>query len=554
MLFLLAAMMLQVGLAQEQGAAPAKQCVLEGTAVDATTGEALPKVTVKLVRESSQQSSGYVRTTDASGRFRFEGVAAGDYELVGDRPGYLEGQFGATKPVGAGITLHLKAGDELSELPLKLTRFSVVSGKVLDEDGEPVSGARINAISTFWARGQREYGTTEQGTTNDRGEYRISGLSPGRYYFRVSTGDARFTREPGGPVESLLPVFYPDSLTIDHAAGVQLEPAQNLDGIDFKLKTGPVFQIRGAIKTARGVELDQLEVSAENSIQKTGVLDFDSDVDQKGNFDIVPIPAGHYELEVIDPRHNVLTAVPIEIRTRDVTGMVISLPGPIELKGVVRWPENGSAPAAIFALPPQRTFDGAYRAPVEPNGAFTIKDVPAGEYVIGVDGRLAGEYVKSILYNQQEVLGEVIDLSGGSAGALEIVISGGAGQIEGTISGTQDKPAIQEKAGDSSSKVAAPLQAVLVSERQRLYGQRARFETADESAHFSFTDLPPGKYHAFAVAGGVDWGVWENEDFLKQIQSEGVEIEVSENQKKQVPLTPISADTLERAIQKAEQQ
>jgi hypothetical protein len=149
--------------AQQSGTPPVSQtqkCVVEGTATDANTAEVLHKVAVHLSPGSNGHGSGgdteYSTTIDASGHFRFENVRSGDYMLEGEHAGYLNSYFGARKPAAFGTIVHLSAGDKLSELQLKLWPRCVVSGKVVDENGQPVS-AQIYAIAQLWFRGQRRY-------------------------------------------------------------------------------------------------------------------------------------------------------------------------------------------------------------------------------------------------------------------------------------------------------------------------------------------------------------------------------------------------------------
>lgn len=77
------------------------RCVLEGTAVDFATGEPLSKTKIRLV-PSTGTAPGQMTITDASGYFHLQGIPEGEYELTGERIGYLKSEFGARQPGGSG--------------------------------------------------------------------------------------------------------------------------------------------------------------------------------------------------------------------------------------------------------------------------------------------------------------------------------------------------------------------------------------------------------------------------------------------------------------------
>ncbi len=223
---------------------PQQTCVLEGTAVDALTGEALRKVTVRLASGANE----YVGATDTAGQFHFEGFRTGDYELTGERAGYLKVAFGARSPEAHGTVLHFGAGDKLSDLTLKLTASSSVSGKIVDETGEPVPRAYVAAIRPTWRKGHREFSPAGQTNTNDAGEYRIGELAPGPYYLYAGvSAEPLHTRWRKSRNRRHFPSCIPTRLHFENAAQLNIQQSQNLTGVDFHLHTGNVFHVRGRV-------------------------------------------------------------------------------------------------------------------------------------------------------------------------------------------------------------------------------------------------------------------------------------------------------------------
>lgn len=519
-------------------------CVLDGSATDSITGEPLRKVTVRLM--SSSGGPEYVGTTDAEGRFHFEGFQAGDYGLEGERAGYLKISFGARRPQGRGAVLHFKSGDKLSNLELKLTSSSSLSGKVLDENGEPVFGTTVMAVNQVWVHGRREYRDAAQADSNDTGEYRIHDLAPGRYYLYARGQERRFVEDPGKPEEEMLPAFYPDSQTSASATAVDLEPAQNLTGLNFRLHIGEVFHVRGRVNAgALSEPLSRLSVMVNKTGLDSRVWGTDpSDIKGDGVFDIPGVPSDAYRAQVLERyRGAIVGTAPVEVKGANVDGIVISLNADLEVTGAIRIGADAGSAAGIRINAESvegNTAGNTFYGTDDGNGGFRIQ-MPPGKYVLSANIPDKKEYVASIQYGGQEVLGAPVDFSSG-AGTLEVLIKTGAGTIDGNVdSGDQQEQAASE------AKPASAASIVLISEQPRLDDKGVLFAQADQNGHFSFKGVPPGKYYAFA-GGDVDTGLWQNREFLAQIQAQGLEVDLPENGALQIRVPVLADDEVERAL------
>ncbi len=99
--------------------------------------------------------------TDREGRFVVPGLPAGRYRIIVERDGYVRAVSMATIESAAATTT-----------AIALTPTGVITGRVADAQGNPVSRAFVRAAS-----GKVSY----EGQTNDLGEYRIFDLPPGQY-------------------------------------------------------------------------------------------------------------------------------------------------------------------------------------------------------------------------------------------------------------------------------------------------------------------------------------------------------------------------------------
>src|SRR6185295_7616578 len=105
-------------------------------------------------------------------------AAAGAQRVVANKPGYAR-----SEPVTAA------AGQPVE---IRLRRGAIISGRVVDQFGDPVAGARIAAQSPASARDNAPSIAVVE--SDDRGDYRLAGLPAGNVIVVVMT--MRMTTTP----------------------------------------------------------------------------------------------------------------------------------------------------------------------------------------------------------------------------------------------------------------------------------------------------------------------------------------------------------------------
>src|SRR5207249_9748984 len=154
---------------------------------------------------AAELSGGRGSLTDENGIFDFTELPAGRYTLTVSKSGFVSLSYGQRRPLQAGTPLQLGDGEQLKGLEFRLPRGGVISGRVFDEDGEPVPGAVIRVLRYQYLQGDRRLTPAGTGQTDDRGQYRVWGLMPGDYYVNALTRIAIGGRGgfgggfPGGP-------------------------------------------------------------------------------------------------------------------------------------------------------------------------------------------------------------------------------------------------------------------------------------------------------------------------------------------------------------------
>src|SRR5207237_4276428 len=88
--------------------------------------------------------------------------------------------------------------------------------------------------------------TDGKGTTDDRGRYRIPGLSAGKYYLSVSppgNNEYRLTNQ----TTPYLPTFYPGIADSAGAAPIEIAQGSEMENLNLKLRRVPVVTVRGQV-------------------------------------------------------------------------------------------------------------------------------------------------------------------------------------------------------------------------------------------------------------------------------------------------------------------
>ncbi|MEZ5392632.1 MAG: carboxypeptidase-like regulatory domain-containing protein [Bryobacterales bacterium] len=120
----------------------------------------------------------------------------------------------------------------------------MIAGRVTDERGQPVVGARVIAFEPHVYTEMDMLGGLEEhgSTTDDRGDYRIWDLEPGAYVVAVMPEHA----DPAGGVVRIRRsvVFYPAGRSLVRQEPVKLGWGQVREGVDLKTSKGPTRRWR----------------------------------------------------------------------------------------------------------------------------------------------------------------------------------------------------------------------------------------------------------------------------------------------------------------------
>ncbi len=192
---------------------PAQQppASIEGVVTRLGTGEPLANASVQLNLEDAQSEErpgiprpieDFHRTakSDRNGRFAFESVTPGAYRLIATYDGgYVPAEYGQRSPTGQGSKIEIAAGQKMTGVRLAMSPTGSIAGRVYDKNGEPVAKAQVMAMRQVYKEGRRTYTIAQMVATDDRGEYRLFWLAPGRYYVSAKPDIAELAVNLGDP-------------------------------------------------------------------------------------------------------------------------------------------------------------------------------------------------------------------------------------------------------------------------------------------------------------------------------------------------------------------
>src|SRR5262249_24095645 len=126
-----------------------EKCSIDGTVVDAVSEQPLKGAQVRLRGTpnpsggSSSQSAAQPKTasTDARGRFVFEGLTAGRYLLLASHDGYVNNNHGNANFRDRWLVM--SPGQHLADVVLRLQPGGMVAGHITNEAGQPFRGVSV---------------------------------------------------------------------------------------------------------------------------------------------------------------------------------------------------------------------------------------------------------------------------------------------------------------------------------------------------------------------------------------------------------------------------
>lgn len=509
---------------------------IAGKVVDSVTLAPLRKATVMLLGSGGNRPQRLRTNSDAEGNFSFENLSEGVYELRGEKTAYLNTIYGSRPSGNGGSPISLGKGEVRKDLLFKLIPQAAISGRVVDGDGDPLDRVDLTLLRRISQDGRLTLYNVANGQSNDRGEFRLAGIAPGKYLLSLErTGgldSIPAQRESTGTAYP--PVFFPGVASVIEAQEIQLDAGQELASLSLSLRRTKVFHIRGRFV---GRSADTLSRPPVVSVQPKGTdhFDFQSALlnPKDDSFAVYGLTPGTYTISIVvlPPNANLQAGkLDVTIADSNLDGIEVYAISMASLNCKVRVEGDITAielrKLAIGLLPVET---GRNPIPVQykEGGHFEALGLAPKKYYLVPEMKNQSFYLKSILAGGKPITDGILDLSGGAGMEVDLLVSTKVGQIEGIV----------EKESTATSFAAVLL--VPVSGGRQI---RAKLES---SGKFSAPNLGPGEYLLYALEEYEP--ALFNPAILPKLASKAVKINLNEGETKSITVKQITWEELEMA-------
>ena len=424
-----------------------------------------PGVLVAVYVTNTQTTLAQVMS-DAEGKYRINGLTAGQLSVTAVAPTYV---LPANPMYGQGRVINLSADEAVEGIDFKMTRGGVITGRIVDADGKPVIEERITLLPVD-DKGQPSRVMTSRPAnpsmynTDDRGIYRIYGLSAGRY--KVSVGDdvgrSAMLRAAGYYPKT----FYPDTIDAAKASIVDLTEGAEAKNIDISLgNRSRTYTVSGRIIDADtnqplpGVEFSFGPLQQnQNQTYMMGTNSSGTPTNSKGEFRLEGIEPGRYAImassnsmfgQTANQRPKVYSdPLSFEVTDSDVSDLEVKAQRGLSISGVVI--TDGITDKKVLAglsrlvvagfveaLPSSiQTFTTGTTSPIGPDGTFQIEGLRPGKVSLDIGGFSSAEsrVTVSRIVHERALPNRQIELTAGqSLTGVRIYLSYGTGTVKGQV-------------------------------------------------------------------------------------------------------------------------
>ena len=516
---------------------PVETTEVRGRVVSAQTRGPVKGAKVAITTDARKTVSAFVRF---DGSFVIENAPVGDHSIGVAAAGY---ELLRTR-------VRIPSGQPLERLDLRINRSPIITGQVLDENDLPVVSARVevlkevfqNGVPQLVAEGARAARANFR--TDDRGIYRVFGLSAGEYFIGVSP---KTEPAPDGQLRiATSPRYFPNADSLSEAAPVSLSWGEEKQGTDIRLEPAPPTSAHGRVLSAdpgpscRPCRVEIYRRDGHSVRMVGGRM-----TTEQGLFSLFGLPAGDYVAvtHVFDRTTSSqgFGRQPFTVSEGKVEAIVVEAFGenPIAGRLVLRDPpdtvgdENGAWSTQVRLQPdftdpthPRRTrghFAEAKGTGTE--APFELAAFP-GQYALMVNGRNGG-YVERIEVGGRAVKGSELTVPvGGIAGDVVVTISFETGTVQGAVRESREA----ELGGSSASLLSKggllpPSTAVWLLPAEEGSHPVRRLRARVRDGGFEITGVPPGEYTAFAFPDRAGYSI-EDPKYRRKLARFGEKVEV----------------------------
>ncbi len=514
---------------------------IRGHVFAADTGQPLRKAIVRIA--SGELRENRIATTDVDGQYEFKDLPAGRYQLNASKGSFVGLAYGQTRPMQPGMPLEVRANQTIEKVDFALPRGGVITGRVLDEYGEPVADTRVMVMRYQYMQGRRRLTPAgRMSTTNDIGEFRLFGLSPGQYFLSATITNAMGLGAAGADTDDrsgYAPTYFPGTPNVAEAQRVAVDVGNMITDVNIALVPTRTSRISGSAFDADGKPMTRGNVVI---MQRVGVAFTSSagvSLRPDGTFTLAGVAPGEYTLRAMGPPMGPPGAPPdvatatVTISGEDVTGLRLTVTRPVLVTGrIVVDPVAAQSlkPStirvnAILANPDDAMLNGGMSMPgvVKDDFTFEFRAQP-GRTIVRANVMGPGWTARAVRLNGIDITDEGMDIKAGEdTGGVEIELTNRLSEISGAVT-------------DSRGTPTRDYTVVVFARDAERWGFASRYVSMarpDQDGRFKVRGLPAAEYLIAAVQS-VEPGETSDPEFLEKLRDSATPLTLGDGETKTV--------------------
>ena len=522
---------------------PKGTAVLKGQVLAASGG---PVRRAQVRAMSMESRGGGVTSTDADGRYEIRDLPAGRYNLTATKGGFVQSDYGQRRPGEPGTPVDLGDGQTADKVNFVLSRGGVISGRIFDDGGDPVSGTMVAAVRYQFVAGTRRLvparGEGSTRSTDDQGAFRLFGLPPGDYYISANNRNNMMVMAGVTNTESdgFAPTYYPGTPNIAEATRVTVRANQEMSGANFALIVARMAKVRGRALNSRGEPVASTMLMLTPDEPMVMSMGFNNAmVAGDGSFEFANVPPGRYNLQVrpggMPNANSEFATVKVTVGNDDIDNLIVMTSVGATARGVVLT-DDGSAPTfradqvSIFPSPaePGGMMINPGQNRINDDFTFELTSLSERRLIRANIGPTLGWYLKAVLLDGQDVTDSGVEFTPGrSYDGLQIIFSKKTTDLSGLVSDDRNKPVLDATV-------------VIFPANKELWTYASRYIRSlrpDTNGRYSTKMLPPLDDYLIIAVQNLEQGQGSDPEFLARAAEEAKRLSLNEGETKTFDVT-----------------
>ena len=509
---------------------------LRGHVAAADSGQPLRKAQVRVF--AAEQRESRMTTTDGDGKYEFKELPAGRYNVFASKGSFVGLQYGQQRPFEPGKPLEILDGQTLEKVDFALPKGGVITGRILDEFGEPLADAQVMAQRYQNIGGRRRLVPAGRNAmTNDIGEFRLFAIPPGQYYLSA-------TLRSMGPIgdsddrSGYAPTYFPGTANMAEAQKVTVGLGQTVSDVNMALIQTRTSRVTGVAVDSQGRPMMGMVMAVPRGDSVMMMFGPPGQIRPDGSFTINGLAPGIYMLQTNGPGGNQSASAEVTVGGDDVNGirLVASLPSTASGRVIVDQAAAQSLKSSMLRVTAQPVeFDTVIFGPsggpagpavVNDDLTFELKARP-GKMRIVLAGQPGGWAVRAVRYRGADVTDSGIEFRANEDIAdIELEITNRLTDVFGLVTNSRGT------ALKDYSVVVFPKDRDQWTPNSRYM----RTSRPDQDGRFKVNGLPPGAYYIVALDYLDTSGDWNDPESLDRLRSRATTFSVNEGETKTVDL------------------